>query len=385
MRSRLVPAALVAFGLLSPAPVRGVAGVTVTVRNPLGIARPAETIELSLAALKPSLTFTDAHTLHVTDGASGADLVTQVLDADGNGDADTLIFQANLAPNESRTFSVSTGARRQLSKDDFKAYGRLVHERYDDYAWENDRVAFRIYGAALESAPGEMLTSSGIDVWAKRTRRLVINDWYMVDDYHRDAGEGADFYNVGDSRGCGGSGLWNDGTLAVASNFRDVKTLANGPIRVLFEARYPVWDLAGVSTTTRISLDAGQSLNRVETRTYSVRSVPARPAVVGIKHAANADVATRRDLGVARSWEPLATGHGALGCGVVIAPSAIRDVRRVGSNELLFVNESNGPLTYWVGAGWDQSGDFATVAAWDAYLEACAIRTRTPIVVTIRP
>ena len=46
----------------------------------------------------------------------------------------------------------------------------------DDFAWENDKIAFRMYGPALE-ADGEV--SSGIDVWSKSTPRLVINDWYQ--------------------------------------------------------------------------------------------------------------------------------------------------------------------------------------------------------------
>ena len=38
-------------------------------------------------------------------------------------------------------------------------------------------------------------------------RKLVVNDWYMTDDYHQDHGEGADLYGVGKSRGCGGLGI----------------------------------------------------------------------------------------------------------------------------------------------------------------------------------
>ena len=81
-----------------------------------------------------------------------------------------------------------------------------MRERRDDFAWENDRTAHRMYGKALETWAQEPLTSSSVDVWFKRTRRLVINDWYMVDDYHRDNGEGADMYSAGKSRGCGGNG-----------------------------------------------------------------------------------------------------------------------------------------------------------------------------------
>ena len=88
-----------------------------------------------------------------------------------------------------------------------------MRERRDDFAWENDRIAHRMYGKALETWAQEPLTSSAVDVWFKRTRRLVINDWYMVDDYHRDHGEGADMYSAGKSRGCGGNGIWDAGKL----------------------------------------------------------------------------------------------------------------------------------------------------------------------------
>ena len=86
---------------------------------------------------------------------------------------------------------------RKPRLEDYRVYGRFVRERHDDFAWENDRVAFRIYGEALETFEKEPLTSSAVDAWSKRTRRLVLNDWYLVDDYHRDHGEGGDFYPAG--------------------------------------------------------------------------------------------------------------------------------------------------------------------------------------------
>src|SRR5207245_4059916 len=75
---------------------------------------------------------------------------------------------------------------------------------------------------------------------------LVINDWYMVDDYHHDHGEGADLYSAGNSRGCGGNGVWVNGKLYPSANFIHSRTLANGPIRVMFELEYPEWDAGGV-------------------------------------------------------------------------------------------------------------------------------------------
>ena len=156
-----------------------------------------------------------------------------------------MIFQADLKPREARRFTLTIGERRIPKKEEFRAYGRFVRERRDDFAWENDLVAHRMYGAALETWAQEPLTSSGLDVWVKRTPRLVINEWYMVDDYHRNNGEGADLYSAGRTRGCGGSGLWRDGKLYTSINFRQTRSLANGPIRVMFELMYEPWDAGG--------------------------------------------------------------------------------------------------------------------------------------------
>ena len=179
---------------------------------------------------------------------------------------DLFLFQADFSPRESKSFVLKVGDTRVPSKEQFKAYGRFVRERYDDFAWENDRVAHRMYGTALETWEAEPLTSSAVDVWCKRVRRLVLNDWYMVDNYHTDTGEGGDFYSAGKTRGCGGNGVWEASKLFVSRNFTNSKVIANGPIRVIFELTYAPWDVNGreVSEVKRVTLDAGQNLNRFE-------------------------------------------------------------------------------------------------------------------------
>ena len=88
-----------------------------------------------------------------------------------------------------------------------KVMARYVPERADDFVFENNLIAGRIYGKALEGNP----TSPGIDIWVKKPGRLVANEWYaqaQVDPnyYHHDHGEGKDCYKVGRSLGGGGSG-----------------------------------------------------------------------------------------------------------------------------------------------------------------------------------
>jgi hypothetical protein len=54
------------------------------------------------------------------------------------------------------------------------AFGRFVPEREDDFAWENDKVAFRIYGPSS----GGKGPVSGVDPWFKKVDYSIIDKWY---------------------------------------------------------------------------------------------------------------------------------------------------------------------------------------------------------------
>jgi hypothetical protein len=379
---------LAALGLLglcvpsSRAQVAETAAVTtlrIAVHNELALARRSETVELPVASVSGLATGDALARLHVFDAATGKEVLAQVVDSDGDGGANLVVFQADFAPNERRGFDVKLGEKRVYRREDFSVYGRFVRERYDDFAWENDRTAHRMYGAALETWDKEPLTSSTVDVWLKRTRRLVINDWYMVDDYHRDTGEGADFYSAGRSRGCGGSGLWQEGRLILSKNFRTSRVLAAGPIRLVFELVYPVWDTAGIrEETKRITLDAGQNLSRFESR-YVFDGAHPDAFAVGIKKQPKTEHRAERAEGWMRTWEPVKDA-GSFGCGIVVDPASIRDLTEGDGNHLLVGGLREGQTaSYYAGAGWDRSGDFKTVADWDRYLEDWSLRRRSPL------
>jgi hypothetical protein len=116
--------------------------------------------------------------------------------------------------------------------------------------------------------PKERLVSSGVDVWSKRTRALLIDQWYRRGDYHEDRGDGLDFYKVGKAPGCGGLGVFDGGALHASANFSRWKVVADGPLRAVFELTYDSWDAGGrkVSEQRRVSIDAGASFSRVEGR-----------------------------------------------------------------------------------------------------------------------
>ncbi len=150
-----------------------------------------------------------------------------------------------------------------------RAYARLVPERKDDLAFENDKVAFRIYGPALRAGPED----SGIDVWTKRVPYPVLNEWYRRDltekrSYHLDHGEGVDAFHVGDTRGSGGTGLWIDGKLVTSDTYIAAKIHWTKPDVAEFSVfyRYPI-EVKGrpLFEHRTIRLRKGERMAEVET------------------------------------------------------------------------------------------------------------------------
>jgi pectinesterase len=357
----------------------------VTVKNTLDIGRPSETVVLEGAAIRQAMAVEDLRTVHVADAASGKEVLAQPIDLNDDGTFDQVVFQVDIGARATQSFTLSVGPRQVYTKDQFKAFGRFVRERRDDFAWENDRVAHRMYGKALETWAEEPLTSSSVDVWFKRTRRLIVNEWYMVDDYHRDTGEGADMYSAGKSRGCGGNGIWDAGKLYTSANFVDTKSLANGPIRVMFELTYPAFDAGGARVTEikRVTLDAGQHLNRFESRYAGAPAVPKTQAA-GIKKHPAALVARDKARGLLRTWEPVKADGSSFGCAVIADPASVVDFAEADGNVLMVTTMSAGSeVTYYTGSAWDKGGDIKTVDEWDRYLGEAAQRSRTPLVVSI--
>lgn len=356
--------------------------VTLTVHNPLAEARVAETVSVPWAQvtrLAPGLV---AAQVRVVD-AAGDPVVTQAVDQDADGATDLLLFQTDLAPSETKSFRLRAGEPTAAPS---RVFGRFVPERYDDFAWENDRVAFRMYGKALETNQAEPLTSSGVDVWCKRTRELIINKWYKAGTYHTDHGEGLDAYSVGTTRGCGGLAIVRDGKRYVSRNFRNWRLVSNGPLRVEFVLSYEPWDAGGVriSEEKRISLDAGQNLSHFQS-TFKTDPPGARFQVaVGIAvHQPTADISLSPDRGTMRVWED-AGKAGKVGCSGVFPQAILEAMNQDAGHVWATLSAQDGmPVGYWAGFGWDHSGDFADMAAWDRYLAGFAQRVRNPVEVSV--
>ncbi|HET7287054.1 MAG TPA: DUF4861 family protein, partial [Pyrinomonadaceae bacterium] len=277
------------------------------------------------------------------------------------------------------------GKKREYTKEDFRAYGRFVRERFDDFTWENDRIAHRTYGKALITWKGEPLTSSSIDIWSKRTEKLVINDWYMVDNYHVDLGDGLDAYSAGPTRGCGGSGIWTNGQLYIPTNFVDSRVLTNGPIRVMFELVYEPFDVNGVkvSQVLRVSLDAGSQLDHFVVTYQAPAGSDSLAPAVGLKKVKDAQKQFNAERGWVTIWEPVEKNMGMQGLAAIVDPRAVDKLAEDRLNHLLLLKPGIAtPVSYWAGFAWDRAGRITSAESWNTYVDQFAERLRSPIEVS---
>ena len=349
--------------------------------NRLNISRNSETIEINVRDILEKSSLVNLEQLVVNDQL-GQRLIHQLLDNDLDGTYDKLIFQADFDPKQQKTF-VITSVSDLIHQWESKVYARFVPTRMDDFAWENDRIAYRMYGPALEVS-GEI--SSGVDVWVKRTRDMVLDKWYQPDyNYHSDSGDGLDYYKVGPSLGCGGSAVWDGSQLYPSNNFSSWKIFANGPVRAIFELGYQPWEIGDMTVTEvkRITIDAGQNLNRFESRFKFLNSSSDLVNAVGLlKREGLGIVQFNGELGWLGYWEPPHAQHGSTGCGIIIPPNNIEAFEEIEDHNLIITRMLSERLSYYAGAGWEKSTDFSSSDEWFTYLEEFALRLQSPLSLT---
>jgi hypothetical protein len=347
--------------------------------NPLTIDRGDEIVEIPLKQVAERLHSTPAQlqALIAIDDKTRRRIPTQLWSDRPRAEPDSLLLLVNLSAQGALNvvFHLDPEATPQKSL----VFGRAAPERKDDFAWENEVVAYRMYGPALE-ATGEI--SSGIDVWSKRIPNFVVDEFYKRDhesaiahnpalSYHKDDGVGLDSYAVEPLRGCGGTAVWNDGKLEVSKNYTTAKIIATGPIRFEFEVSYAPW-LAGetmVAETKRITLDAGSHMNKiVSTFTFDGSASLELAAAIGIHEGADTTLLAAKSI--ASVWDtPQDPSAGRIATGLVTLPGEHAKIITAANNALmLFERRSSEPFTYFAGSGWSKA-DMPTQAAWNAYLD----------------
>ncbi|MDF7825932.1 DUF4861 family protein [Pontiellaceae bacterium B12227] len=258
-----------------------------------------------------------------------------------------------------------------------ETFCRFVPERLDDFAWENDKIAFRAYGPALK-AKGE---DSGFDCWLKRVDYPIINKWYDQSlnkkmSYHKDHGEGYDPYKVGSSRGCGGLALWIDGKMVQSNVFTDSKVVKCDKNESIFILSYE-WKYDGdvYAEEKQISIKLGDRLFK-STSTFTKNGKVAKdlPIAIGlVRHHKTDVVAKDLSKGWMSIWEPMDDSE--LGTGVVIDPKRIVDFQLLETGKkledhalIITKTDAKGQLEYYAGYGWKKAGEVKTSKDWNTYL-----------------
>jgi len=365
----------------------------ITVTNSLPIDREFETIELTKKSLGLA-TSVKLENYAVKEAGTNTFLTTQSIDNDGDGITDVLLFQPKIKASSQKDFEVLV-AENPSKETVISCYSRFVPERTDDYAWENNKVAFRTYGPVAQKMVEDKISggtlTSGIDAWLKRVDYPIINKWYEkatngTGTYHKDTGEGLDNFHVGDSRGVGGIAVKVDDQYYFSKNFTSWKTITTGPIRTSFILTYADWDAKGnkITESKLISLDYGSYLSRFEINITGTKSIAAGLTL----HDKKGTTGTNIKEGWLSHWEPIDDSE--IGTGIVAPKNTLtsfdnhitedKDLSNLYGN----IEVKNNKAIYYVGFGWKKGSPFQTQKQWETYLSSFAKKINTPLVVKVK-
>lgn len=385
-----------------------VASLTLEVSNPTTEYRE-QVVEVSLDSILARLG-TTRDSLRVRD-AAGLDVPFQVT-FDGK-----LLLEAAVRKGGAARFTLTKGLHPQFP---MVCHGALHPERKDDFAWENDRGAYRVYGPALERT-GER--SFGIDVWTKNTPELVVDDRYYIEDvvtipridsiyrnnwhvrdslyrlisYHYDHGRGLDPYRVGASLGCGAPALMVGDSLVMPYCFERYEVLDEGPLRFTVRLEQSPRMVCGVRVVENrlITLDKGSNFCKMEVWYVGITSLSKQLAlnnsaktvtfcsgvvlqpedresyVLGKNYVAYTDPTDQPNVHQA----PLYVA--------VLFPNGNVTTRRQDNHVLGIVNDyDRKPYTYYFGSAWAKY-DVRTEEEWTARIQWFLRQLEQPVVVRI--
>lgn len=420
MKKTLLFISAVMFAMMASAADK----VTITVKNSLKSARAGEMVEVPFDQVQKKLG--GAEQVIVTD-ADGKEIPSQVT-YDGK-----LIFQVGVAAKGKSVYYAQAGTPQ---KYEAKVHGRQFPERKDDMAWENDLIAFRCYGPALQRS-GER--AWGNDVWNKRTSKLILEerfaleldadiaqasrklrkmgknelaeDLYYAVSYHVDHGNGMDCYKVGPTLGCGTAALLTNGgkDIAYPHCYVSYEILDRGPLRFTVRLAYAKENIEGQNVTEVriISLDAGSHMTKAIV-TYEGLNA-AMPVATGIvihnenptAYVLNAQNGYMgyEDLGDPNQYKErfrakLNKEFGKIYCGAVY-PNKVNEIKyQEGENlpgacgHILGVSTYNPgtAYTYYFGSAWSRNPEtsFHSLTDWEAYLSAFAQKVKAPLKVSVK-
>jgi hypothetical protein len=385
---KTISSLVLAFALFSFAPKEKT--IVVKVKNSLNKVRSFETVTLTKSFLKVD----DLSSLGIRDKKTGKLVVTQLVDVDGNGIMDELLFQPVIAAKTTKEFEVVTVSEKERPQAPDYCYSRFVPERTDDYTWENNKVAFRVYGPVAQKMiedkiPGGTL-SSGVDAWLKRVETPIINKWYKKNTekagaYHIDSGDGLDNFHVGASRGVGGIAVKVKDDYYYGKNYTQWRTITTGPIRTSFYLNYEDWDANGnkIVESKVISLDLGSRLSKFETSLEGAKKIEAGLTL----HDKKGKVTGNKKNGWLSYYEPIDDSE--IGTAIVASKKYFCDFETYDtpkpdlSNAYATLKVKNNKVVYYAGFAWKKQGEIKNAQEWQEYLNQFSENINNPLEVSL--
>ena len=387
--------------------------VTVTVTNPLAMERSNEMVEVSMETVTDRLGLADTAQIVVLN-ADGQQVPYQIT-YDGK-----VIFPAAIVAGGTATYTIQTGTPEAF---DVKACGRCYPERMDDMAWENDLVAFRAYGPALQ-AKGER--GFGYDLFTKyNTTEPILEAMYAKEldketlakiaelkktdpkaaaelsrerSYHIDHGYGMDCYAVGPTLGAGVAALMVNDSIIYPWCYKNQEILDNGPLRFTVKLEFTPLTVKGDSTvveTRLITLDAGSHLNKTAVSYSNLKETLPIVAGIVLHEPDGAVVADAANAYITYVDPTTGPDNGKIFMGAAV-PAVVKDAKTVLFSEkekkernnadghVLAVSdyEPGSEYVYYWGFAWDKA-DIKTADAWNRYMADFAQKVRNPLTVKV--
>lgn len=360
----------------------GSLGADVSVKNSLTSPRVREVTTLPWADAIKILPGITPKNIAIRDKQTSRFLPVQIDDTNNDGTPDELLFLATLAPLQERHYELLQLTGAQPPQLPSRLHARHVPERKDDFAWENDRMAFRLYGPALATEGSR----GGIDVWNKRTREPVIDRWYKTDTYHVDIGEGCDCYKVGPTLGCGGTGYLDaSGNLIVSPVYATHTLKSSGPLRLAFQLTYPPITIgsASITETRQITMNYGENLFQINAHFAVTGDATGITPVAGIRiDDTNTQCPPSK---IASAWVSAEKGksiNGEIGEGLILPEGT---TARIAHGHIVGVLAPNldTSVTWHAGATWSKGLDYTTPQTWNERLTETAQRIASPLIAHI--
>ena len=305
--------------------------------------------------------------------------------------------------------------------------GRLYAERDDDFAWENDRMAYRAYGPALQRR-GER--GFGYDIFTKSVEYPVLERFYAGEcneavwkeinalrrqglkekgdslertiSYHVDHGEGMDVFSVGPTLGGGTAALLDaTGDIVFPWCYATCEVTDRGPLRFGFRLKFHPMQVdtdKEVTETRTIALDRGSFLNRTTLRYDGLTSPHRLAAGIALRKQHPDGYVTDTANGFvayADSTDNAHVGNGVIFVGALSDAFNATEVRPYtpaeqsehgGALGHVLAIGSYAPqseLTYWWGSGWSK-GFMPDMETWATYLRHARRCIGSPLRVTVR-